>query len=227
MRPKGRVALKQSPFTDVPGALAEMRARRMVVVIDNEDRENEGDVVLAADCVTPEAINFMAKYARGLICLSLTEACADHLRLPLMSLYNTARLGTAFTESIDAIDGVGSGISAYDRAATIRRAVCCDARASDFARPGHVFPLRGRQGGVLTRTGHTEASIDLARLAGWTPAAVICEIMNDDGTMARLPHLINFCCTHNMKLITIAELVAYRLQSAEEPTSNDVRAFKA
>ena len=203
----------EPPFTDVPGALAEIRAGRMVVVVDDEDRENEGDLTLAADHVTPEAINFMARYGRGLICLSLTEERADHLRLPPMTQQNSSRFGTAFTESIEAREGVTTGISAADRARTIRVAIDPGATSADLVRPGHVFPLRARRGGVLVRAGQTEASVDLARLAGLTPAGVICEIMRDDGKMARIPDLIPFCHEHGLRMITVAELIRYRLRN--------------
>src|SRR3954452_21050988 len=177
-------------FTDVPTAIEEIRAGRMIVLVDDEDRENEGDLTLAAEKVTPELINFMAKYGRGLICLALTEERCDQLRLGPMSSENTATFGTAFTEAIDAREGVTTGISAYDRAHTIKVAIDPATRPSDLARPGHVFPLRARKGGVLVRAGQTEGSVDLARLAGMVPAGIICEIMKDDGTMARVPDLI-------------------------------------
>ena len=203
----------EAPFTDVPGAVADIRAGRMVVVVDDEDRENEGDLTLAADFVTPEAINFMARYGRGLICLTLTEERADFLRLFPMTQHNSSRFGTAFTESIEAREGVTTGISAADRAHTIRTAIDADATFSDLARPGHVFPLRARKGGVLVRAGQTEASVDLARLAGLTPAGVICEIMRDDGEMARIPDLIPFCKEHGLKILTVAELIRHRLRN--------------
>ena len=180
-------------FADVTEAVAEIKAGRMVVVVDDEDRENEGDLTLAAEFVTPEAINFMAKYGRGLICLTLTEERADYLRLGPMTQENTSRFGTAFTESIEAREGVTTGISAADRAHTIKVAIDPRSTAHDLARPGHVFPLRARKGGVLVRAGQTEASVDLARMAGLVTAGVICEIMNDDGTMARVPDLVKFC----------------------------------
>jgi len=200
------------PFTDVPGAVADIRAGRMVVVVDDEDRENEGDLTLAAEHVTPEAINFMAKYGRGLVCLTLTEERADYLRLFPMTAQNTSRFGTAFTESIEAREGVTTGISAADRAHTVRTAIDTNTTPADLARPGHIFPLRARRGGVLVRAGQTEASVDLARLAGLTPAGVICEIMKDDGTMARVPDLIPFCQQHGLKILTVAELIRYRLR---------------
>ncbi len=203
----------EPPFTDVPGALAEIQAGRMVVVVDDEDRENEGDLTLAAEHVTPEAINFMARYGRGLICLTLTEERADHLRLFPMTQQNSSRFGTAFTETIEAREGVTTGISAADRAHTIRVAIDPAATSADLVRPGHVFPLRARRGGVLVRAGQTEASVDLARLAGLTPAGVICEIMRDDGEMARIPDLIPFCRQHGLRMITVAELIRYRLRN--------------
>ncbi len=198
-------------FADVPTAIEEIRAGRMIVVVDDEDRENEGDLTLAAEKVTPEAINFMAKYGRGLVCLTMTEERLDHLRLGPMSAENTSQYGTAFCEAIDARAGVTTGISAYDRARTIQVAIDPTTKASDLARPGHVFPLRARKGGVLVRAGQTEASVDLARLAGMIPAGIICEIMKDDGTMARVPDLIQFCTQHNVKMLTVAELIRYRM----------------
>lgn len=203
----------EPPFIDVPGALDEIRAGRMVVVVDDEDRENEGDLTLAAEHVTPEAINFMARYGRGLICLTLTEERADYLRLFPMTQQNSSRFGTAFTETIEAREGVTTGISAADRAQTIRVAIDTRSTAADLARPGHIFPLRARRGGVLVRAGQTEASVDLARLAGLTPAGVICEIMRDDGEMARIPDLIPFCQQHNLRILTVAELIRYRLRN--------------
>jgi 3,4-dihydroxy 2-butanone 4-phosphate synthase/GTP cyclohydrolase II len=199
------------PFADVPTAIEEIRAGRMIVVVDDEDRENEGDITLAAEKVTPEAINFMAKHGRGLVCLTMTEERLDHLRLGPMSAENTSQYGTAFCEAIDARVGVTTGISAYDRARTIQVAIDPATQASDLARPGHVFPLRARKGGVLVRAGQTEASVDLARLAGLIPAGIICEIMKDDGTMARVPDLIEFCQQHNMEMLTVAELIRYRM----------------
>jgi 3,4-dihydroxy 2-butanone 4-phosphate synthase / GTP cyclohydrolase II len=201
------------PFTDVPGALEDFRAGKMIVVVDDEDRENEGDLTLAAEHVTPEAINFMAKYGRGLICLTLTEERADHLRLNPMVQENSSKFGTAFTESVEAREGVTTGISAHDRAHTIKVAIDPRSTAHDLARPGHVFPLRARKGGVLVRAGQTEASVDLARMAGLVPAGVICEIMKDDGSMARVPDLIEFCNQHQLKMLTVAELIRYRLQN--------------
>jgi 3,4-dihydroxy 2-butanone 4-phosphate synthase / GTP cyclohydrolase II len=200
-----------SAFCDVETALEEIRAGRMIVVIDDEDRENEGDLTMAAEKITPDAINFMAKYGRGLVCLAMTEERLEYLRLGQMSAENTSNYGTAFTESIDAKEGVTTGISAYDRAETIRVAIDPSTRPHDLARPGHVFPLRARKGGVLVRAGQTEASVDLARLAGLVPAGVICEIMNDDGTMARVPQLTGFCRQHDLKMLTVAELIRYRM----------------
>lgn len=202
-----------SAFIDVPAALDEFRAGRMIVVVDDEDRENEGDLTLAAEFVTPEAINFMARYGRGLICLTLTEERADYLRLGPMTQQNSSRFGTAFTETIEAREGVTTGISAHDRARTIKVAIDARSAAHDLARPGHVFPLRARRGGVLVRAGQTEASVDLARMAGLIPAGVICEVMNDDGSMARVPDLIQFCQEHGLKMLTVAELIRYRLQN--------------
>ncbi len=201
-----------SPFSDVVTAIDDIREGRMVVVVDDEDRENEGDLTLAAEKVTPEAINFMAKYGRGLVCLAMTEERLDHLRIGNMTAENTSQYGTAFCEAIDAREGVTTGISAYDRCHTIKVAIDPASRPLDLARPGHVFPLRARKGGVLVRAGQTEASVDLARLAGMVPAGIICEIMKDDGTMARVPDLIDFCRTHNMKMLTVAELIRYRMQ---------------
>jgi len=203
---------EKSPFTDVPAAIEEIRAGRMIVIVDDEDRENEGDLMLAAEKVTPEAINFMAKFGRGLVCLTLTEERLEHLRIGPMSAENTSNYGTAFCEAIDAREGVTTGISAYDRARTIRVAIDPATRPSDLARPGHVFPLRARKGGVLVRAGQTEASVDLARMAGMVPAGIICEIMREDGTMARVPDLIEFCNVHGMKMLTVAELIRYRMQ---------------
>ena len=200
------------PFTDVPTAIEEIRAGRMIVVVDDEDRENEGDLTLAAEKVTAEAINFMAKHGRGLVCLAMTEERLEHLRIGPMTSENTSQYGTAFCEAIDARDGVTTGISAHDRAHTIKVAINPATRPSDLARPGHMFPLRARKGGVLVRAGQTEASVDLARLAGMVPAGIICEIMKDDGTMARVPDLIEFCRTHEMKMLTVAELIRYRMQ---------------
>jgi 3,4-dihydroxy 2-butanone 4-phosphate synthase / GTP cyclohydrolase II len=201
-----------SPFSDISSALDEIRAGRMVVVVDDEDRENEGDLTIAAERITPAAVNFMAMHGRGLICLAMTGERIDQLMLPQMTRENTARFGTAFTESIDALGrGVTTGISAFDRAQTILCAIDPATRPCELGRPGHVFPLRAQEGGVLTRAGQTEAAVDLARLAGLTPAGVICEIMNDDGTMARVSDLAKFCGKHRMKMITVEALIQYRM----------------
>jgi len=197
-------------LTPIPEIVSELKAGRMVVLVDEEDRENEGDLVLAADHVTPEAINFMARYGRGLICLTLTEQRCRQLNLPLMANLNQSAHGTNFTVSIEAAKGVTTGISAQDRAHTIRVASRPDAKASDVVYPGHVFPLIAQPGGVLVRAGHTEACCDLVRLAGLTPAAVLCEIMNDDGSMARLPDLLTYARVHGLKIGTIADLIHYR-----------------
>ncbi len=197
-------------ISPIPELVTELAAGRMVILVDEEDRENEGDLVLAADCVTPEAINFMARYGRGLICLTLTRERCEHLRLPPMVPRNGTRHGTAFTVSIEAATGVSTGISAADRARTVQVAVARDTLAHDLVQPGHIFPLQAQDGGVLMRAGHTEAGCDLARMAGLTPASVICEIMNDDGTMARLPQLREFAAQHGLKIGTIADLITYR-----------------
>jgi 3,4-dihydroxy 2-butanone 4-phosphate synthase/GTP cyclohydrolase II len=200
------------PFISVPEAIAEIRAGRILVVVDDEDRENEGDLTIAAEKVTPEIINFMATHGRGLICLTLDAERCDFLRLPLISPTNTSNFGTAFCESIDAREGITTGISAADRTRTILTAIDPQCRPSDLARPGHVFPLRAQEGGVLVRAGQTEASVDLARMAGLRPAGVICEIMNEDGTMARVPQLEEFCARHGLKMISVAEIIRYRLK---------------
>src|SRR5450631_315175 len=200
------------PIVSVPEAIEEIRAGRIVVVVDDEDRENEGDLTIAAEKVTPEIVNFMAVRGRGLICLALTPERCDYLRLPLMSPTNTSMFGTAFCESIDARDGVTTGISAADRTRTILQVVDPACRPADLARPGHMFPLRAREGGVLVRAGQTEASVDLARLAGLTPAGVICEIMNDDGTMARVPQLVEFSKRHDLKMLSVADLIRHRMK---------------
>jgi 3,4-dihydroxy 2-butanone 4-phosphate synthase/GTP cyclohydrolase II len=202
----------RAAFTDVPTAIEEIRAGRMIVVVDDEDRENEGDLTLAAEKVTPETINFMARYGRGLICLAMTSERLEYLRIGPMTRENTSPYGTAFYESIEAREGVTTGISAHDRARTIQIAVDPASRAADLVRPGHIFPLCARKGGVLVRAGQTEASVDLARLAGLVPAGVICEIMNEDGTMARVPDLQEFCRVHNLKMLTVAELIRYRME---------------
>ena len=196
----------------IEAALEDVRQGKMIILVDDEDRENEGDLVIAAELATPERINFMAREGRGLICLSLTEERADQLDLPLMVSENSSSFGTAFTVSIEARQGVTTGISAADRAHTIQVAVADETTAHDLARPGHVFPLRARNGGVMVRAGQTEGSVDLARLAGMKPAGVICEIMNDDGTMARMPELEVFAEKHDLKIISVAELVAYRMR---------------
>ncbi len=198
-------------FARIPEALEDFRRGRMLVVVDDEDRENEGDLTLAADFVTPEAINFMAVHGRGLICLALSSERCDALGLSPMSPKNTSNFGTAFTESIDARYGVSTGISAADRSLSIQVCMQSDTRPEDLARPGHVFPLRAREGGVLVRAGQTEAAVDLARLSGLSPGGVICEIMNEDGSMARLPELAQFCHKHDLKLITVADLIRYRM----------------
>jgi 3,4-dihydroxy 2-butanone 4-phosphate synthase / GTP cyclohydrolase II len=203
----------KAPFATVEEAVEEIRQGRMIVLVDDEDRENEGDLTMAADCVTPEAINFMTKYGRGLICLSLTEQRCDALDLRQISPRNTSAFGTPFCEPIDAKRGTTTGISAADRATTILATTDPNTRPEDLARPGHVHTLRARNGGVLVRAGQTEASVDLARIAGLTPAGVICEIMNDDGTMARLPQLAGFCRAHGLKLLTVAELIRYRMRN--------------
>jgi 3,4-dihydroxy 2-butanone 4-phosphate synthase/GTP cyclohydrolase II len=197
-------------FATIPEAIEEIRAGRMLIVVDDEDRENEGDLTMAAQLVTPEAINFMATHGRGLICLALAPERCDQLHLPLISPMNTSRFGTAFCESVDAAEGVTTGISAADRALTIRLCMRPGTRPQDLARPGHVFPLRAREGGVLVRAGQTEAGVDLARLAGLEPGGVICEIMKEDGTMARVPDLVEFCLTHGLKMISVASLIRYR-----------------
>jgi 3,4-dihydroxy 2-butanone 4-phosphate synthase / GTP cyclohydrolase II len=201
-----------SRFASVEEAVDEIRQGRMIVLVDDEDRENEGDLTMAAEKISPEAINFMAKYGRGLICLTLTEQRCDELHLPLMSPINTSVHGTAFTEAIDAKVGVSTGISASDRAITILTAIDPKTKPQDLARPGHMFPLRARSGGVLVRAGQTEASVDLSRIAGLNPSGVICEIMNEDGTMARVPQLMEFCKEHDIKMLTVADLIRYRMQ---------------
>ena len=206
------INVTKSPFATVEEALEDIRQGRMIVLVDDEDRENEGDLTMAAEKISPEAVNFMAKEGRGLICLALTEERCDALNLTPMSQRNTSAFGTPFCESIDARRGTTTGISAADRSTTILAAINPDARPEDLARPGHIFPLRARRGGVLVRAGQTEASVDLARIAGLEPSGVICEIMNDDGTMARVPQLAEFCRRHNLKLLTIADLIRYRMQ---------------
>src|SRR5688500_1241945 len=195
----------------VPEVIEDLRQGKMVILVDDEDRENEGDLVLAAEKVTPEAINFMAKFGRGLICLALDDAFIDKLKLPMMVRETQASLGTAFTVSIEARHGVSTGISAKDRAVTVLAAIADDARPEDVVSPGHVFPLRARRGGVLVRTGQTEGSVDLARMAGLKGAGVICEIMRDDGEMARLPELVEFGRQHGLIVLTVADMIAWRL----------------
>ena len=206
----------------VTKALEEIRAGKMVILVDDEDRENEGDLVFAAELITPEHINFMATHARGLICLAMDDRMIDKLELPMMVRDNKASLGTAFTVSIEARHGVSTGISARDRATTIRAAIADDASPASVVSPGHIFPLRARKGGVLVRTGQTEGSVDLARMAGLKPAGVICEIMRDDGEMARRPELEQFTAKHDMMLISVAEMIAYRLQREKIVRRGDV-----
>jgi len=201
------------PTARIAEALEEIREGKMVILVDDEDRENEGDLCMAAEKATPEAVNFMAKYGRGLICLSLIEEKVEELQLPMMVSKNQSRFGTAFTVSIEARRGVTTGISAADRATTILTAVADDTKPEDLVSPGHVFPLRARKGGVLVRTGQTEGSVDLARLAGLTPAGVICEVMKDDGTMARMPDLEVFAEEHGLKIVTIADIIEYRMRN--------------
>jgi 3,4-dihydroxy 2-butanone 4-phosphate synthase/GTP cyclohydrolase II len=201
------------PTCTVEEAIQELRQGRMIILVDDEGRENEGDLTMAAEFITPEAINFMAKYGRGLICLALDPGIVDRLDLPLMVRDNSSKFGTGFTVSIEAKRGVTTGISAADRAHTIRTAIADGTGPGDLARPGHVFPLRAREGGVLVRTGQTEGSVDLCRMAGLKPGAVICEIMNDDGTMARRPQLEAFSREHGIKICTIADIIAYRMRN--------------
>jgi 3,4-dihydroxy 2-butanone 4-phosphate synthase / GTP cyclohydrolase II len=203
-------APRSVPISPIQDIVADMRAGKMVILVDEEDRENEGDLVLASDHVSAEAINFMARFGRGLICLTLTRERCQHLRLPPMAARNGTSMGTAFTVSIEAATGVTTGISAADRARTVQAAVARDAQPEDLVQPGHVFPLQAQDGGVLMRAGHTEAGCDLAAMAGCVPSAVICEIMNDDGTMARLPDLQTFAAQHGLKIGTIADLIEYR-----------------
>jgi 3,4-dihydroxy 2-butanone 4-phosphate synthase / GTP cyclohydrolase II len=200
----------RAPFATIEEAIEDIRAGKMVVVCDAEDRENEGDLTLAAQFATPEAINFMAKEARGLICLALTPERCDELGLDLMAAKNESPFQTAFTVSVEAREGVTTGISAHDRAHTIQVAIDPKSTPADLVQPGHIFPLKAKAGGVLERTGQTEAAVDLARLAGLTPAGVICEVMNDDGTMARVPDLVGYCAQHGLKMVTVADLIAYR-----------------
>ena len=198
-------------FSSIDDAIKDIRQGKMVIIVDDEDRENEGDLVMAAEKVTPEAVNFMAKYGRGLICVPVFEELADRLNLHPMVYENTDPHGTAFTVSVDAV-GTKTGISAFERAQTIRALISPDAKPADFRKPGHIFPLRAKEGGVLRRTGHTEAAVDMVRLAGLFPVGVICEVMNEDGSMARLGDLKEFCAAHDLKLITIADFIQYRRQ---------------
>ena len=200
-------------FSSIEEGIKDLKEGKMLIVVDDEDRENEGDLTIAAEKVTPEAINFMAKFGRGLICLSMTEEHLDELKIPLMVNENDSKYGTAFCVSIEARLKVSTGISAADRAQTILTAIHPETQPNDLAKPGHVFPLRARKGGVLIRAGQTEASVDLARIAGLTPAAVICEIMNDDGSMSRSTELQEFCKNHDLKMITVADLIKYRLKT--------------
>ena len=204
---------KTSPFARIEDAVEAIRSGRMIIVVDDEDRENEGDLTIAAERVTPEAINFMARHGRGLICLSMTPERLDELEIPLMVRENTSRFETAFCTPIDAVGRTTTGISAYDRSATVLAAIDPATRPADLARPGHTFPLRARTGGVLVRAGQTEAAVDLARIAGLYPAGVICEVMNEDGTMARIPELANFAKRHGLPIITIADLIKYRMRT--------------
>ena len=201
-----------SPFHSIEDAIRDIKKGKFIILVDDEDRENEGDLVIAAEHVTPQAVNFMAKHARGLICLALTPQRVEELQLPQQAVENTATFGTAFTVSIDARKDITTGISAADRATTIHVAIDPKSKPSDLARPGHIFPLKAQQGGVLKRAGQTEGSVDLARLAGFTPAGVICEIMNEDGTMARVPELKKFAKVHKLKMVTIKALIEYRMQ---------------
>ncbi len=228
-----RIGDSQMTLSSTPEILAELKAGRMVVLVDEEDRENEGDLVLAADHVTPEAINFMARFGRGLICLTLTDERCRQLELPLMVEANRSVHGTNFTLTIEAAEGVSTGISAADRARTVVAAVAPGAKAADIVQPGHIFPLMAQPGGVLARAGHTEAGCDLAALAGCSPAAVICEILNDDGTMARLPDLVQFARTHGLRIGAIADLIHYRNRTerlvervAERPVMTPHGAFR-
>jgi 3,4-dihydroxy 2-butanone 4-phosphate synthase / GTP cyclohydrolase II len=212
---------QQTPFATIDEAIEDVRNGRLVVVVDDPDRENEGDLVIAAQFATPEAINFMATHARGLVCLCLTEERCDQLALRPMTDHNEARLGTAFTVSIEAREGVTTGISAADRSHTIQVAIDPASSPHDLVQPGHIFPLRARDGGVLRRAGQTEASVDLARLAGLIPAGVVCEIMNEDGTMARVPDLVPYCDRHRLKMVTVADLIEYRRRT-EKLVERDV-----
>ena len=212
------------PLCSVEEAVADIRQGKMVILVDDEDRENEGDLTMAAEHVTPEAINFMARFGRGLICLPLAPELTDRLQLPLMTQRNGSRFGTNFTVSIEAREGITTGISAADRAATIRAAVADDVRPEDIVSPGHVFPLRAKAGGVLARTGQTEGSVDLARLAGLKPAAVICEIMREDGSMTRMPDLEKFSAEHNIKIAAVRDIIRYRLERGQVSVRCDAHA---
>jgi 3,4-dihydroxy 2-butanone 4-phosphate synthase / GTP cyclohydrolase II len=212
-RAGGATRKKKSPFAPIPDAIEAIRDGRMIIVVDDEDRENEGDLTIAAEKITPDGINFMAKYGRGLICLPMTEERLDELDLPQITPQNTARFDTAFCVPIEAKRSTSTGISAADRAATVLAAIDASTRPADLARPGHMFPLRARNGGVLVRAGQTEAAVDLARIAGLYPAGVICEIMNDDGTMARVPDLVKFARRHKLLMITVADLIQYRMRT--------------
>lgn len=223
----------QMPFTAIEDAAQDIRDGKMIIIVDDEDRENEGDLTVAAEFITPEIINFMALQGRGLICLALAPEICDRLQLPLMTRHNTSQFGTAFTEAIDAAEGVTTGISAADRAKAVQVAINPNSRPSDLARPGHMFPIRARRGGVLVRTGQTEAAVDLARLTGLQPGGVICEVMNEDGTMARVPQLQVFCAQHRIKMISVADLIRYRMKherivqrSAEGVLKSDLGEFR-
>lgn len=202
----------KSEFVNVEEAVEDLKNGKMIILVDDEDRENEGDLVFPADLVTPEIINFMVTHARGLVCLTLEESILERIQLPMMTTHNNSQYETAFTISIEAAEGVTSGISAGDRAHTIKAAINPEAKPSDLVQPGHIFPIRARKGGVLFRAGHTEGSVDLAKLAGFQGAAVICEIMNEDGSMARMPDLKTFAKTHNLKLASLNDLIAYRME---------------
>ncbi len=209
----GKPRSRARSFAQIETAIAAIRAGQMVIVVDDEDRENEGDLIIAADKITPETINFMAQYGRGLICLAMTPERLDALEIPLMVMQNSARFETAFCVSIEARAGTTTGISASDRAATVRAAIDPSTKPSDLVRPGHIFPLRARSAGVLARAGQTEAAVDLARLAGLHPSGVICEIMNKDGSMARVPQLRRFARRHKLPMITVADLITYRMRT--------------
>ena len=208
--------MTHTKYATIDDAIKDLKLGKPLIVTDNEDRENEGDLICAAQKITPETINFMAKHARGLICMPMTEDRLNELNITQMVTHNTDRHETAFTVSIDAKEGTTTGISAHDRSATIKKAIDPKAKPTDFSRPGHIFPLRAVPGGVLTRAGHTEAAVDLARIAGLYPAGVICEIMNDDGTMARTPELFTFAKKHNLKIITIKDLIKYRKKTEKQ-----------